>query len=185
MTTATISVGAVVASDTKADFAEWYQASYPRLVSQIYAMTGDLAGAEDAVQEACSRAWLRWRQVSAYQDPRAWALTVAHRLAISRWRRHRTARAHMSRQRAADLLAPGPGPELVALVEALRALPAAQRRAVVLHHMGGYSVSEIAVVERVAEGTVKSWLSRGRNTLAQQLAEQEVASDPAREARDA
>lgn len=40
-----------------------------------------------------------------------------------------------------------------------------------LHYMAQLSVAEIAVQEDVAEGTVKSWLSRGRSALAAQLVE--------------
>ena len=38
-------------------FTEFYAASFRRLVGQVYAMTGDQAEAQDAVQEAFVRAW--------------------------------------------------------------------------------------------------------------------------------
>ena len=62
-----------------------------------------------------------------------------------------------------------PGPDRVALVRALRRLPERQRQALVLHHMAGLTVAEIAADAGVAEGTVKSWLSRGRQALAAEL----------------
>jgi RNA polymerase sigma-70 factor (ECF subfamily) len=65
--------------------------------------------------------------------------------------------------------ADGPSPDRVALVAALAKIPAQQRKAVVLHHLGHLSVAEIAAQEDVAEGTVKSWLSRGRAALAEHL----------------
>jgi RNA polymerase sigma-70 factor (ECF subfamily) len=54
----------------------------------------------------------------------------------------------------------------VALVTALRQLPETQRRALVLHHLAGFTVAEIAATERCPEGTVKARLSRGRVALA-------------------
>jgi RNA polymerase sigma-70 factor (ECF subfamily) len=69
------------------------------------------------------------------------------------------------------------GPESVALVGALRKLPEAQRRAVVLHHMGGLSIAEIAADEGVAEGTIKARLSRGRAALAGLLADRPATAD--------
>ena len=39
---------------------------------------------------------------------------------------------------------PGLSPDLVALVSALRKIPETQRRAIVLHHLAGLSVEEIA-----------------------------------------
>ncbi|HWU22508.1 MAG TPA: sigma-70 family RNA polymerase sigma factor, partial [Nocardioides sp.] len=63
----------------------------------------------------------------------------------------------------------GPDGSTVALVAALRELPEPQRRALVLHHLAGFPVAEVAAIERCPEGTVKARLSRGRTTLAQLL----------------
>jgi RNA polymerase sigma-70 factor (ECF subfamily) len=60
-------------------------------------------------------------------------------------------------------------PDRVALVVALRTLPAQHRRAVVLHYLADLSVTEIAVDTGAAVGTVKSWLHRGRVQLAEAL----------------
>jgi RNA polymerase sigma-70 factor, ECF subfamily len=62
-----------------------------------------------------------------------------------------------------------PSADRVALRDALATLPSNQRRAVVLHYLADLSVSEIAVQENVPDGTVKSWLHRGRLALAAQL----------------
>jgi RNA polymerase sigma-70 factor (ECF subfamily) len=84
----------------------------------------------------------------------------------------------LRRQKPVEPRVDGPTPERVALVAALATLPAAQRRAMVLRYLADLTVAEIAERENVAEGTVKSWLSRGRAALAVQLrpahADQEV-----------
>jgi RNA polymerase sigma-70 factor (ECF subfamily) len=54
----------------------------------------------------------------------------------------------------------------VALVAALARLPLAQRTAIVLHHLVGMPVTEIARETGTPEGTVKARLSRGRRALA-------------------
>jgi RNA polymerase sigma-70 factor, ECF subfamily len=59
------------------------------------------------------------------------------------------------------------------LLEALRALPIAQRQVIVLHHLIGMPVGEVAATPRLATGTVKSHLSRGRRSLAGRLSEQD------------
>jgi RNA polymerase sigma-70 factor (ECF subfamily) len=146
-------------------FAEFYRASYAGLVAQLYAMTGDFAGAEEAVQEAFGRAWARWEKVYSYADPRGWVLTVAHRLAISRWRKAQTALRLGHRHRSGQVV-DEPSPDSVVLVGALARLPEAQRRALVLHYLADRPVAEIAHVDGVAEGTVKARLSRGRVALA-------------------
>ena len=151
------------------DFDEFYAAHCADLTVQVYAYFGDLHEAQDVVQEAFCRALARWRTVSAYDDPVAWVRRVAWNLAVSRWRRARTALNFVRRQRPAEAQMDGPTPERVALVAALGTLPAPQRRAMVLRYLGDLTVAEIADREGVAEGTVKSWLHRSRTALAAQL----------------
>ena len=111
------------------------------------------------------RAWLRWESVSAYDDPEAWVRRVAHNLAVSRWRKTKklVLRSEMPQSRTEI-----PG-EKVPIISALQALPVAERRAVVLHHVAGLAVVDVAKELRAPEGTVKSWLSRGRARLAAEL----------------
>ncbi|WP_323189330.1 SigE family RNA polymerase sigma factor [Kitasatospora sp. NBC_00240] len=164
------------------DFNSFYEASYGQLVAHLYALTGDLGEAQDAAQEAFVRAWDRWHQVSTHDNPVAWVRLTGQRVAISRWRRARTAVRSWIRHGPAGPIA-GPGPDTVALVEALRQLPEAQRSALVLHHMGGRSVAEIAAEAGVPVGTVKARLHRGRQALAVLLGEEPAeAGHPAREA---
>ncbi|MGH3634227.1 MAG: sigma-70 family RNA polymerase sigma factor [Acidothermaceae bacterium] len=155
--------------ESRDDFAEFYQAELPRLVAQLYGLIGDRSEAEEAAQEAFIRAWTHWQRVSQYDDPRAWTLTVAHRIAVSRWRRSQVARRFMRRQSVEPI--EGPGPQSVALAEALRQLTAVQRRAIVLHHLADRSVAEIAALDNEPEGTVKARLARGRTALAAILAD--------------
>ncbi|WP_433229419.1 SigE family RNA polymerase sigma factor [Micromonospora sp. CA-248260] len=150
-------------------FDGFYHAHFRGLVVQLTAYTGDLGQAQDLVQEAFCRAYARWDRVSGYDDPLAWVRKVAWNLGHHRWRRLRTAQAWLSRQRETHVA--GPTPDRVAVDVALAQLPPKQRRAVVLHYLADMSVSEIAAQERVAEGTVKSWLHRGRAALATQLRE--------------
>lgn len=51
----------------------------------------------------------------------------------------------------------------------LRALDVRTRTALLLNAVDGYTQREIAVVLGVPEGTVASWLSRGRATLRREL----------------
>ena len=63
------------------DFRSFYVQAWPRLVGQLYPLTGDLAAAEDAVQEAMLAAAGRWQRVSSYDAPEAWVRRVAIRRA--------------------------------------------------------------------------------------------------------
>jgi RNA polymerase sigma-70 factor (ECF subfamily) len=73
--------------------------------------------------------------------------------------------------------------DLVALVQALKALPTQQREAVVLHHMAGVPIDQIAAQLGAPVGTVKSWLSRGRVALARRLGEPDTPSSTNGEVR--
>ncbi len=62
---------------TAVDLNELYDASYRRLVVQIYAICGDLAEAEDAVQDAFVTALRKRSQLARLNNPEAWVRTVA------------------------------------------------------------------------------------------------------------
>ena len=158
------------------DFDAFYQATYRRLVGQIFAMTGSLHEAEDCVQEAYVRAWQRWARLSGEQggrDPEAWVRTVSARLAVSSWRRAVNRWKAHRRQTAGDAAAPVPGmtPDHLAIVEALRQISADQRHAIVLYHYAGLSVEEIAAETGAKPSTIKARLARGRRALAPHLSE--------------
>jgi RNA polymerase sigma-70 factor, ECF subfamily len=152
-----------------ASFDEIYAAHYGDLTVQLYAYFGDRQEAQDVVQEAFCRAYARWRTMSRFDDPVAWVRRVAWNLAISGWRRKRTVRTFLRRQRPVEPQVDGPEPERVALVAALATLPDNHRRAIVLRYLADLTVAEIAEREGVPVGTVKSWLSRARQALAARL----------------
>jgi RNA polymerase sigma-70 factor, ECF subfamily len=152
------------------EFAEFYAAVFGRLVGQLYLVTGNLQDAEDAVQEALTRAAVRWPRLRRYSVPEAWVRRVAMNLASDGFRRVRRRLAVTVRLRA-ELASRQPAPsELPGLAEALRALPMVQRKAVVLHHLLDLPFDQVAVELGVAVGTVKSRLARARGALARHLA---------------
>ena len=73
-----------------------YDASYRRLVGQLYGVRGDLAEAEDVVQEAFERAVAQGRRFDRLDNPEAWLRTVAVNLARTRHRRRPPASARRS-----------------------------------------------------------------------------------------
>jgi len=159
-----------------ASFEEFYAATVDRLLGHLFLVTGDLHAAEEIVQEAFTRASMRWPRLRSYDVPEAWVRRVAMNLA--------TDRARSLRRQTRALMRLGPPPavpsvsvETLALVEALRTLPVRQRQAVVLHYLADLSVAEIAQALAVPSGTVKSLLARGRRALAAKLGEPEEVFD--------
>jgi len=132
-------------------------------------MTGDHAEAHDAVQEAFVRAWAHREKLNVEGAPEAWVRAAAWRIAMSRWNRARLGSLLMRSQ--PQQTADGPTPDRVALVQALRKVPAAQRRALVLYYLCDLTIAQIAVETGVPEGTVKARLARGRAALVPHLRE--------------
>jgi len=157
------------------EFTDFYSASFRRLVGQLYAMTGDSAEAQDAVQEAFVRAWANRSKLDASASPEAWVRSTAWRIAVSRW--HRTRRSRLLlRSQPPPPAESGPSPDRVTLVDALRRLPAEQRRALVLYHLCDRTVAEIAAETEAPIGTVKARLARGRAAMAVELRDPAAAT---------
>jgi RNA polymerase sigma-70 factor (ECF subfamily) len=148
-----------------ATFDEFYVVTRERTVHQMYAMLGDLGEAEDVTQEAYGRAWHEWAQVGRMSDPQAWVRTVAWRLAANTLRHRRRAARRLLLRRPVPTPVE-PSVDNVAIVEALRRLPADQRRAIVLHYLADLTVEQTAAETGASVSAVKSRLARGRVALA-------------------
>lgn len=151
---------------------ELYDASYDRLVLQLFAVCGDVSDAEDAVQEAFVKAIRQGQAFTGVLNPEAWLRTVALNQVRNSWRHAKVVRRFAAtvpgRQSGVEL-----SPDHVAVVAALAQLDVDQRVAVVLRYLADRSVAEIARELGVPEGTVKSRLSRARTRLAPMLDERE------------
>ncbi|OJF11362.1 RNA polymerase sigma factor [Couchioplanes caeruleus] len=146
-------------------FEEFYTGSRHRLITYLYAMTGDRAEAQDAAQEAYVRAWQRWSTVSTYDNPEAWVRSVAHRLCLKHWRKAKN-RVTAYLRHGTDPDVDPPSENTVALITALRQLPVAERQVITMHHLMDLPVAEVAAQTGIPVNTVKTRLSRGRRALA-------------------
>ena len=151
---------------------ELYDASYGRLVLQLFALCGDLADAEDAVQEAFVKAIGRGRAFDEVRNPEAWLRTAALNHQRNAWRHAKVVRRFVTKvpgpQAAAELT-----PDHVAVVRALADIDLPHRQVLVLRYLADLGTAEIARELDLPEGTVKSRLSRGREQLAPLLDERE------------
>lgn len=142
---------------------------------RVFAMCARLApDPEDCYQEI----WEKVVGALARFDPSGaasigtWIATIARRHLVDRHRR-RLVRGEVVEIGALPAADPAPDEALAraqrrARVEAaVRQLPEAHRRVVVLHHVHGVPLETIAEEEGVPLGTVKSRLHRGRARLAE------------------
>ena len=141
------------------------------------AILGSEADARDAVQDALVTAW---RELAALRDPQAFDAWLT-RILVNRCRRGlRRVAAQRVREIPVDSLAltshePG-GPDTAAATFERRALERAfgrlsvdERTLIVLHHLDGRSLADIAVVLKVPVGTAKSRLFAARKSLERAL----------------
>lgn len=156
----------MVGSDPEASYERFFAEAKRSLMSQAYLLVGDFEESQDFVQEVLLRAWRDWPKISSYEDPKGWARRVLHNLVIGNWR---ATKGRTTVAMPADIGAPAPGVGHLDIVAALQRLPLAQRRALILHDVVGLTVSEVADELDAREGTVRSWLSRGRAVLAASL----------------
>src|SRR4051812_38486398 len=69
-------------------FETWARSRQQGLVRTAYLLTGDFHRAEDLVQEALTKAAMRWDTLAG-GNPDGWVRTVLYRDQVSWWRRHR------------------------------------------------------------------------------------------------
>lgn len=152
-----------------------FEASYRRLVGQLYGVCGDLTEAEEVVAEAFARAVQHQRTFVHLDNPEAWLRTVA--VNVSRTRLRRRLAAVRGRD---EVRHPALDDDRLVLMAALRKLPAAQREAIALHYLADLPIHEVATATGSPVGTVKARLSRGRAALAVLLADNSDSSEEAR-----
>ena len=155
------------AAATKGDPAAFEAAvrpHYANLVRRLVLVLGDPADAEDVAQEAYLKAFRSWERFDG-NDVRAWLYTIALRLAFNHLRGRRRWLAAIGRIEVRPWRDPS-DPDLWA---ALGTLDPRTRSALLLNVVDGYTQAEIGRILSVPEGTVASWISRGRATLRREL----------------
>jgi len=150
-----------------------------QLLRAAYLMAGNLAEAEDLVQETLLRVARRWHKVQMMDHPAAYARRILVNLAIDG--------AEQRANRAGELGIPGSTRvldqadsraerDLLAvdtqtdLVRALASLSPRQRAIIILRYWADLPETEVAEILGCSTGTVKSTASRGLARLREVLA---------------
>jgi RNA polymerase sigma-70 factor (ECF subfamily) len=155
---------AAVARDAQDAFEAAVRPHYANLVRRLVLVLGDPDDAEDVAQDAYLKAYRSWDRFDGV-DVRAWLYTIALRLAFNQLRGRRRWLAAIGRIEPRTWADPA-DPDLSA---ALGTLDARTRSALLLNLVDGYTQAEIARMLSVPEGTVASWISRGRAALRREL----------------
>jgi len=157
--------GKDAAPDRSLDFDDTFRRCFGPMVRSLAVAAGDRGVAEDCVQDAFMRAFVRWKRVSRLDDPVGWVRHVA----VNRMRDHfrkldrgGRAFARLQSQEVAVSAAPEEPNELAAMLDKL---PAQQRIAAALFYVEDLSVGEVADAMDLSEGAVKYHLHAARATL--------------------
>jgi RNA polymerase sigma-70 factor (ECF subfamily) len=140
------------------------QPHYAPLIRRLVLVLGDPHDAEDVAQDAYLAAFRAWDRFDR-SDVRAWLYTIGLRLAFNHRRGRRRWLAAIGRIEPRPWSDPA-DPDLWA---ALATLDERTRSALLLNVVDGYTQAEIAAMLGAPEGTVASWISRGRATLRREL----------------
>lgn len=125
---------------------------------------GDIAAAEDLVQQALIEVWRRWDRVAAMEHVEAYVRTVLMRRFLREKDRGRGVIPLQASHQDAALVAPADHTSLD-LLHAVRRLPRMQRAVVILRFYEDLSEAEIAATLGISSGSVKSHASRAISKL--------------------
>jgi len=148
------------------EFALFYEQWRPQVRRGLALTLGDVGLADEAVDEAMTRALASWDKIRHYDRPDGWLYRVGLNWARGVFRKRRyelLADLEPTHHRTQDHL---PDPDLI---EAVARLSLKLRTVVVARYYLDLSTSEVAEALEVPEGTVKSRLSRALQKLARDL----------------
>jgi RNA polymerase sigma-70 factor (ECF subfamily) len=159
-----------------------FDALYLRHKGPLYRFVLRSVKATGEAEEIFQDVWMRAIEARARYEPRAkfttWLYTIAHNRLVDHWRSKGLKLVPLEGDGdEGTAIDPPAGPSaephrraegrqaVARLLEALAALPAAQREAFLLHEENGMSVAEIAAVTGIPEETAKSRLRYAMNKL--------------------
>lgn len=147
------------------DFADFYATWRDPIRRAVALATGDAAMADEAVDEAMTRALTEWPQIAGYERPEGWVYRVGLNWARGRYRKRRY-------ELLTSLEPDRPGefdPPDLDVIAAVGSLSVRLREVVIARYYLDWSTADVASALQIPEGTVKSRLSRALAHLARDL----------------
>lgn len=142
----------------------------PHLRRYATALVGDRVHADDLVQDCLERALRKWRLWGTHGRLRGWLFRMLYRTYLNQRRRRLPSQGRSLEDNEAEMTAAAgqhTQAEARETIAALERLPEGQRSAILLLALEDISYEEAAWVLDVPVGTLRSRVSRGRETLRQ------------------
>jgi RNA polymerase sigma-70 factor (ECF subfamily) len=151
------------------EFHNLIEEQIPRLRRYARALTRNPERADDLVQDTLERALAKGHLWQPGTNLRAWLFTIMHNQNVNSVRRSQREGTAVDIEQVSSALVATTDPtasrKLFELERALGQLPEEQRETILLVGLEGLAYEEAAVVLCVPIGTVRSRLSRGRDSL--------------------
>jgi len=166
-------------------FAHLLEGEIPRLRRYARALTRDASRADDLVQSCLVRAIAKQHLWQEGTDLRAWLFTILHNHNVNDVRRSAREGTAIPVEEVAGALPVAANVydslQLRDLNRAIGRLPDEQRQVILLVGLEGMRYEEVAEILGIPVGTVRSRLSRGRESLRVFMGmREEIAAAPAR-----
>ncbi|MGW1542188.1 SigE family RNA polymerase sigma factor [Streptomyces sp. NPDC002309] len=153
-------------TSTEAEFREFVVSRWPRMLRTAHLLTGQHHDAEDLVQTALAKAYVKWERIRRTDDPDAYVWRIMININVDRLRRMK-GREWLT-TRFPEPQAPDHIEGLAersAIRDALSRLPPKQRAVAVLRYLEDRSESEVARLLGTSVGTVRSHAARALKKL--------------------
>jgi len=149
-------------------FLEAYQPCHDAFVRYCTAIAYGKIEAEDLVQDVLATAWKNFDQIREKDKLLHYMMRVAKHKVYSFLRKPKY-QEEIAEHYAENLRSKGVSADVVLdiqeLYRMLDKLPFAQKQAIILFEISGFSMKEIAAIQDSTEGAVKTKISRGRAKL--------------------
>ncbi|MEU1281818.1 SigE family RNA polymerase sigma factor [Streptomyces sp. NPDC005805] len=153
-------------TSAEADFRDFVAARWPRMLRTAHLLTGHHHDAEDLVQAALAKAYVKWDRVRRAEDPDSyvWRIMInTHRDRLRRVRLREWLTTRIPESAAPDRA--DAVTERGAVLDALAQLTPRQRTVVVLRYLEDRSESEVAALLGTGVGTVRTHVARALGKL--------------------
>ena len=145
-------------------------AEIPRLRRYARALLRDIDAADDLVQDCLERALARLENWQSGESPRRWLFTIMHHIFVDQLRKvkRRAEVVVLTLDDSEAMASPAQQAENLAsreIVDALQAIGADRRAALLMVGIEGFSYAEAASILGIPAGTLMSRIARGREEL--------------------
>jgi len=139
-------------ADDDRSFDAFYADRYQPMLRVAIGIVDQPCTAEEIVQEALQRVWLRWGDLD---NPSCYLRTIVVNGCYDELRKRRV------RRDAVRVIRQSAEAEADYLADVLSSVTPKRRQALVLRYYGGHTLSEVAEVMDIPTGTAKSLIHRG------------------------